>query len=117
MDNKRSSERKGLKVFLKVFDEMTDQLFGYLVDISNEGIMVTREQGVEIDSDFQLRVVLPAEIEGKKESRFSTQSRWSEKDSETEFFNAGFQFVDLSPSDKMIIKRLMQNFCFDTDTE
>jgi len=117
MDIKRGYERKNLKIYLQAFDMKTNQIFGYIVDITKEGIMLTREQGVEIDDDFQLRVVLPAEIDGKKEFSFSAKSRWSAKDSESEFYNIGMQFINLSPSDLQIIENLIQDFCFDTDTE
>jgi c-di-GMP-binding flagellar brake protein YcgR len=117
MDIKRGSERNALKIYLKTLDIKTNQIFGYVVDITKGGIMLTREQGVEMDDDFKLRMVLPAEIDGKKELSFSAKSRWSKKDSESEFYNIGMQFINLSPSDLQTIENLIQYYCFDTDTE
>ena len=112
MDIKRRSERKDLKVFLKVLDEGTGELFGYMVDVTNEGIMLTSEQPIEIETDFQLKMILPAEIEGKNELSFSAKSKWSEKDSESDFYNTGFQYIELSPDDMRIVEQLIKNYCF-----
>jgi hypothetical protein len=87
------------------------------VDITKEGIMLTREQRVEIDDVFQLKMLLPAEINGRKELSFSAKSRWSEKDGESEFYNIGMLFINLSSSDLQTIENLIQEYCFDTDTE
>lgn len=115
MDTKRGQERKDLKVFLRLFDEKTNQPIGYVVNITQEGIMVTHEQRIDVDSEYRLRLVLSAEIEGKKEIGFTAKSRWTEKDSESDFYNTGFQFIDLSPPDQKIIDKLIRDFCFDTE--
>jgi c-di-GMP-binding flagellar brake protein YcgR len=117
VDIKRENKRKNLKVYLKTLDDRTNQVFGFIVDITKEGIMVTREQGVDVDEVLQLRMVLPTEIDGKREFSFSAKSRWSKKDSDSEFYNIGLQFIKPSPGDIRIIDNLIQNFCFDTDTE
>lgn len=115
MDFKRGHERKDLKVFLKVLDMNTNETFGYLVNITREGVMLTKDQGVETDQKFQLKVILPSEIDGKKEFSFSAKSSWSKKDSESEFYNIGMQFIDLAPGDLIIIDKLVNDFCFNTD--
>ena len=115
MEKKRKSKRMSLKVYLKVFDRKTDQLFGYLVDITNEGIMVTSEQPIKTEATFQLRLILPTEIEGSKQFSFSAISMWGKKDSDSGFYNNGFQFSNLSTKDVQIIEQLIQKFCFKTD--
>ncbi len=117
MDVKRGHKRNDLKIYLKTLDDTTNQIFGFIVDITKEGVMVTKEQGVEIDDVFQLRVVLPVEIDGKKEFSFSAKSRWSKKDSDSKFYNIGLKFIKLSPGDIEIIENLIKNFCFNADTD
>ena len=112
MDTKKRAERKSLKVYLQVFNRETDQLFGYVVDITKEGIMLTREQSVETGAIFQLKLKLSTEIEGIREFDFSATSKWCEKDPDTDFFNIGLQFADLSNKDDHIIAQLMNKFCF-----
>lgn len=115
METNRKSTRMALKVYLKVLDEKTDQLFGYLVDITSEGIMLTSEASVETEAVFRFKLEFPAEIEGSKEFSFSAKSMWSEKDSETDFFNSGFKFEAPSEKDEDIIAKIIEKFCFKTE--
>ena len=115
MDRKRESERRDLKVFLKVYDDKTNQQLGYVVNVTDKGIMITHAQPIDVIADFQLKLALSAEIKGKKELHFTAQSRWTGKDSESDFYNTGFQFIDPSPPDPKIIESLIQDFCFETD--
>lgn len=98
---------------MKVIDNDTDQLLGYLVNLTTEGLMLTTEATVETEAQFHLKIVLPAEIKGIKEIILPSTSRWCEKDEESpDFFNVGFQVTDLSKSDAKIIKKLMKKYCF-----
>ena len=112
MEDKRARKRKFLKLYLQVTDRDTGQLFGHLVDITNEGGMVTSEQPIETDTDFQLRMTLPAEIRGTKEVDFSATTLWSAKDSESEFYNTGFKFRELSSQNVEITNELIAKYCF-----
>jgi c-di-GMP-binding flagellar brake protein YcgR len=112
MEKKRKPDRKPLKLYMNVFDTKTDQLFGHMVDITKKGLMLTSEQPIETDAQFDLRLELPTEIKGSKELSFSAQSIWSEKDSETDFYNTGFQFSEVSSKDAKIIKQLIKKYCF-----
>lgn len=112
MEDKRTRKRKFLKLYLQISDLKTGQLFGHLVDITNEGGMVTSEQPIETDTEFQLRMALPAEIKGTKEVEFSVTTLWSAKDSESEFYNTGFQFRELSSQNAEITNELIARYCF-----
>lgn len=97
---------------MRVVDVETDQLFGYMVDITPEGLMLTSEEPVETKANFTLRVDLPSEIEGSDHLNVSVQSIWSEKDDESGFFNTGFQFIDISLEDLKIVDQVIAKFCF-----
>ena len=112
METKRKSPRKALKVYLKVTDEKTDELFGYMVDVTKEGIQLTSEDVLETEVSFQLKLELPVEIEGKKFISFSSTSKWSEKDRESDYYNSGFQLDEISAEDQKLVEQLIQKFCF-----
>jgi len=103
MEKKRQSDRKALKVYLKVMDTKTNDLLGHAVDITEKGVMLTCEGPIEAGVGFDLQLELPAEIEGIREIHFSARSMWSTKDSETDFYNTGFEFSGLSERDSRII--------------
>jgi len=112
MEKDRKIKRRNLKVSLQVFDGKTDQLVGYLVDITDGGIMLTSEQLLETEVTFQLKLTLSEEIEGSKEFGFSAITKWCQKDTEFDFYNVGFQFSELTPTDEKIVKQLIDKFCF-----
>ena len=112
MEKKRQSDRKALKLYLKVIDTKTGDLLGHTVDITEKGVMLTREGPIVTGADFDLQLELPAEIEGIREIHFSARSMWSAKDSETDFYNTGFEFSGLSDRDSRIIDEVIKKFCF-----
>lgn len=112
MDKDRKTDRKPLKVYLNVFNEKTGDQIGYLVDITQEGFLLTNENPINAGETFQLKVELPAEIEGTKEFSFSATSMWSDKDSESDFYNSGFQFDKNFKIDVKIIQHLIEKYCF-----
>jgi c-di-GMP-binding flagellar brake protein YcgR len=101
-----------LKVYLKVFDEKTGKLIGYLVDVNSDGLLVTSEASIETNVVSRLKLELPTEIEGSQKFFFSATSMWSEKDRESNFYNTGFRFEEVSDKDKKIIERMIEKFCF-----
>ena len=112
MEKDQRPPRMSLKVYLKVLDEKTDQLFGYMVDITSEGFLLTKETPTEPGDMFQLKLELPVEIEGRKHFQFSAISMWNEKDSESDFYNTGFKFDRPSDEDEKMIKEVIEKFCF-----
>ncbi len=101
-----------LTVYLKVFDEKTSDLIGYLVDVNNDGLLLASEASIETNIVFRLKLELPTEIEGSQKFLFSATSRWSDKDSESNFYNSGFRFEEVSDKDKNILEQLVEKFCF-----
>ena len=112
MERDQRPSRMSLKVYLKVLDEKAGQLFGYMVDITREGFLLTKETPTEPGDTFQLKLELSDEIEGRKHFHFSATSMWNEKDSESDFYNTGFKFERSSDEDGKIIEQVIEKFCF-----
>ena len=112
MEEKRKVLRRNLKVYLKVFDADTGDLFGHMVDITRKGVLLTTEQAVGVDKMHRLRLEVPSDIQEGKPFAFSALSIWCEKDTEFDAFNSGFRFQDLSPAEERWVERVIQTFCF-----
>ncbi|MEW6670146.1 MAG: PilZ domain-containing protein [Thermodesulfobacteriota bacterium] len=112
MEKKRQSDRKALKLYLQVKAVNTGDLLGHAVDITEAGVMLTSEIPIETGTGFELQLELPAEIEGIRTIQFSARSMWSAKDSETGFYNTGFEFSDLSDRDRNLITQVIKKYCF-----
>jgi hypothetical protein len=96
---------------MKVFNNDTDDLVGFLVNITTEGMMLSSDAAIETDTVFSLRVALPEEIKGNKEITLPAKSIWCDQD-EPPLYNTGFQFQDTEKKDIRIIEKIMKKFCF-----
>lgn len=113
MEDKRKLKRRHLIYYLRVFNKKTDQLIGHLVDITTEGIMLISEEPIDTTAIFQLNMTLPANIEGNKQIAFKARSLWCKKDINPDFYNTGFQLINISVKGIQIIERLIHDFSFD----
>ena len=62
----RSLKRRHLIYYLRVFDRNTDKLFGHIVDITTEGVMMIGEKAIETNTVYQLRMELSTLIDSSK---------------------------------------------------
>lgn len=109
---KRIVERKNLVYYLKTTDMEANQTMGYAVNISNHGFMLIINKPIQTDSLFQLKMLLPQEIQGSNSFEFSAMSRWCQKDENPDFYNIGFQFADISAEGVQLINWLIDKYCF-----
>ena len=92
----RLERRFALKGYLdiRLVDQSTDALIGYLADVSVGGFRVACEEAVAPDS--MLRVELKIQVrEGKFRSlSLPVMCKWSRRDSRLKRFNVGFQLAE-----------------------
>ncbi len=109
---KRQVERKYLVFYLRVFDGLGSRVIGHLVNISSHGIMLLSEFPLPINEEYTLRMRLPHELVGHGEIIFHALSRWRRKDTNPEFYVAGFQLHDISLALKENILCLIDEFSY-----
>jgi len=112
MQGKRKLKRRHLIYYLRVFEKKADQLIGHMVDISSGGMMLISEDPIKTGMVFDLRMVLPVELEGSREITFSAESMWCRADENPDFYNTGFQWINPSSEHIKTIDHLVQKFCF-----
>ena len=110
MDDKRKPQRKHLRHQLMVFDRNTDELTGYLVNITPEGIMLTTRNPVEVGATFNLRMALPDKIRGSRQVAFDAQSVWCRKDAITGFCKTGLKVLEIANGNAETIQILINVF-------
>ena len=115
MVERRRLRRRHLIYYLRVFNHNTGRLMGHLVDLTEEGIMVISEAPIETDVLFQLRMVLPEELDSRKELDFKARSLWCKKDLNPDFYDTGFQLIDVSAGDARLLENLIQTFAMDSE--
>ena len=112
MEDKRQLKRRHLVFYLRVFDAATDNLLGYVVDITNEGLMLVSETPIDKDKVFTIKMDLPAEIEKKTHLKFEAKSLWCKNDINSDYFDVGFQIKGIAHNDIQVIEDLINYFGF-----
>lgn len=111
-ENKRTVARRHLIYYLRVFDHVSGQLLGNVVDISTKGIMVVSDAPMPVNTRFHLRMVLPDTVEGSKEVDFEAESRWCRNDANRDFYDTGFELIDPTVPFLDALDRLVEDCLF-----
>lgn len=109
---KRILKRRHLIYYLRVFDRVTGQLLGHLVDITPEGVMLISEQPLATDATYALKLDLPADTFGKETVEFEARALWSRPDVNPSFHDTGFQMLTVAEADERVIRRLITEYGF-----
>ena len=111
--HERRLKKRHSYFYSRVYDENTHQQTGRLVDISTGGIRLVSENPIKTNSIFQLKMVLPKEIEGKRTITFDAVSSWCNRAANSDLYDSGFKLVDISPQNVDIIKHLIRDTSLD----
>lgn len=103
----RQADRRHLVFYLRVFDGMNSNIFGHLIDISEEGVLLMTDEPVERNEDHQLHIRLPPTIRDRDEFVFNVTSRWCKKEAEADRYLVGFQVLDADAPTRKVVLRLM----------
>ena len=91
---KRTMKRWQLIFYLRVFDEDTGKLLGYVVDISINGMMLISDQPIPLQKDYDLWLDVPRDDGQREKVSLQAHSLWSQRDVNPDFFDTGFCLVD-----------------------
>jgi hypothetical protein len=112
MAERRKYNRKDLIFYSRVSDGKTGRALGNLLNITPDGAMVLSEKPIETDWSVELHIELPEKLANKPELVLAARSLWCQPDINPEFYDAGFQFQDVTPEDIQIIQRLIEEYGF-----
>jgi len=108
----RRHKRHNLIVYLRVYDRDTNALLGYLVDITQQGLMLMSEQPLEANRLYRLRVDKGEVYGPRRYLDLDAQSRWIDRDVNPKLHNTGFSLVDPSPQALGTIEGLILDLSF-----
>lgn len=108
----RQVERRHLVFYLRVFDGMSTDVIGHIVDISAKGVMLISDAPIAVGESFRLRMRLPSRIANKDELIFSATSRWCKQDINPDFYITGFEIFDVEEEITKYILCLIDDFGF-----
>jgi len=112
MQDRRKFKRRQVTYYLKVYDQTSGELIGHLVDISPGGVMLLGMDPCPVGNNFEMKIILPAEILGKTELFLNAECKWSARDINPDYYDSGFQLADISEDDAKVIEWLVQRYGF-----
>ena len=107
MDDIRSLKRRHLIYYLDVFDNESGKLLGKLVDITTRGIKLVSRVPIAIDIDYSLRLTFPEGYFRTRDLSFEARSIWSSNDVNPDFYDTGFEVINLDREGRKVIRRLI----------
>jgi hypothetical protein len=92
----RKLERKELNQGIVILDTINGGVFGELVNITTEGLMVMADREIETQAIFQLALQLPEPIKGSHQIIVGADCLWCRRAENFYRYWAGFQIIDAS---------------------
>ena len=114
MNNQRKESWKKLVAFTPVYDLLHKALIGYVGDLTPQGVMVIGEKPVEINKHLALGVEFPDDESKARTLKIVVPARvaWCRPDVTPQYFNVGFEFLDISPENAKIVAAILTRYQF-----
>jgi hypothetical protein len=110
MNERRKQHRNDLAFFTRLFDRDTGRLLGHLANLTVEGAMIISDGPIETDKVYRLHMDLSDQRFGKAHLDFEARSIYCQPDITPQLYNAGFQFINISPKDVGIIENIVKEY-------
>ncbi len=107
--DRRKYTRRHLIFYLRIFDE-NDVLIGYLLDISEGGILMMSETEIPEGKQLKLKLKLPKELNEGDNLRFTGIVKRISKDLNENFYDIGLQILEKDKEYGQILQKLIE-FC------
>ncbi len=108
---RRRRERRTFSHYMRLMHENTGELVGHLVNISRDGFRLESPRSIPVNKDFPMRIELPRDITEKPYMVFVARCKWCRPDRiDPTIFDAGFQIIDMTPSDVEIFRLIFERY-------
>lgn len=111
-ENKRREERKNLVFFLRIYLQGSDDLIGFLIDLTTNGFHMLSEHPLEKDKEYHLVVSSPEAMNETWTLKFSARMMWVKDDNQPGYFRYGFKMEKIDPVSHSIIQHLIEHYGF-----
>ena len=111
IDDRRINTRKKFAYYMRVVDNSTSELLGYLTDISKRGFKLDCQKPLAVNRDIVMRLDLTPDISDRSFIIFIARSKWSQPDSyDPNTLVEGFQVINISTHDEDIFNRIVEKY-------
>jgi len=112
MSERRSTKRKYLLYYGRVYDERAQSQLGYLVDITEKGLMLLSDGPFQVDKTLDVKVEITNDVADRPYLNITVKSIWCEPDVDQTHFNTGFEILALKPEDQQVIQTIIEAYGF-----
>jgi c-di-GMP-binding flagellar brake protein YcgR len=110
--DRRSSKRRHLIYYLRVWQLENNIPLGQVIDINSKGMMLIGEKPVPTGEKLNLKIHLPDSEGEEKFLTFSATCRWSNKDVNTAFYDSGFEFAEQPSETIATLQQVIDQYGF-----
>ena len=109
---KRRLKRWYLVLYLRVYDQDTNELLGHIVDISKEGMRLVSDKPLSLNRTFRLWVDVHKEGTPRQRIQLEAESLWTGRDVNPDFYDTGFRMLNISTQALLQLQLLIEEFKF-----
>ena len=108
----RHIERHQLPLILAVYNRITDQMIGYLGNVSEAGLMLISELPVMVGPDFELQLRVPLKGGGWQFINLTASCLWCREDQTPGHYDSGFMLLQAPQEYDDFVRSLRDFFTF-----
>ena len=111
-NTKHAEQRRNHRISIPeqphIYDAHSGEIIGDLVNLSSDGLMAASHRHIAGGSICQIRIPL---IKGEQQVDIcvGTESLWCEDANDSGTYWTGFQIIDISPDDQLILDAVVGN--------
>ena len=109
-EENRNNSRRRVNDYFIVYDRITDNLIGRLIDLSTGGAMMITEEPVEVPCISTCRMALPEKVHGHRQVEFDAEGKWCQRNDITGMYETGYQFINLTRQAEELIQIIMEKW-------
>ncbi|MBA1202405.1 PilZ domain-containing protein [Pseudomonas capeferrum] len=108
----RQIERHQFPLVLAVYNRITDQMIGYLGNVSEAGLMLISELPVLVGPDFELQLRVPLAGGGWQFINLTASCLWCREDQTPGHYDSGFMLLQAPQEYDDFVRSLRDFFTF-----
>ena len=108
----RKLKRWYLVMYLRVYNQDTQELLGHIVDINKDGVRLVSDQPIPPNRTFRLWLDVPKETTAHQRIFLEAESLWCGRDINPDFYDTGFRILNIGSSALLQLQLLIEEFKF-----
>ncbi len=111
MVNRRAEARMQTLYHARVYDVQTDELVGYLVEVSRHGVRLMAPRPLDPRANLVLQFHCPEAGDGPRTTTFKAQVQWCRRDPNLDFWAAGLYVMENAEELFTLFLALEEHLC------